>query len=209
MKWVIVKESFLTPEIIEETTPKLMNNGQYKVRVSETNAKYLVGLKRYSLKEIRSLDNETTLEYQSRETQLELNQFSPFATNNLPTGEKITLKTHGVSKLIPAKSTDYIEFAVPYAKCLFNEVEIVEDVTMVLDFSIDLPDPDNDPSNNIKLEHHGINVNFGKTTLKKKSDYKAELFLGLVLNTKVQNTEEREKLVGLNYVFHEVTKDET
>jgi len=204
MNWAIVRESFLTEEIKGEFTPTDLGGGQYLIRVTSSNEKFLIGIRRYNKEEIKLLTNDAEVEYPEKEEDVVLKRIAPFASNNLIDGKKLHIKTHGVNKIVPGLTSEYLSFSIPYDACKFNEIEVIEDVTMILDFTVELPDADNDPTNNVKIESHGMQVNFGKTTYKRKSEYNADLVKGIILKTKIENKEDREKLVGINFILHEV-----
>jgi len=58
---------------------------------------------------------------------------------------------------------------------------------------------------NMVLDAFGITVNIAKDYWKGRSEYDADIYVGMVLEFTVNNTSNITKVVGVNMVFHEVT----
>jgi hypothetical protein len=131
----------------------------------------------------------------------------PFASKQLPTGEKLKRKTYGLTFTLPASGSITVPFTIPLAWAKMNEVEVLwapEGVKAVMNVK------DNAAGTysaipNALLDSFGYDVNIAKDYWKGKSEYDADVYAGMILEFVIENTSSTSKTVGINIVLHQVT----
>jgi hypothetical protein len=129
-----------------------------------------------------------------------------FSAKTLSNGKKLFKRVHGVKQTIAASNSGKITFTVPYIQCKINTVEVIGGaVGDTCDFNIydsstgivsGYPD--------IKLNQFGFGVCIAKDYHEENSSYDADLVIGLVLEVDYYNSSNTDKVIGINFILHEV-----
>ncbi len=132
----------------------------------------------------------------------------PFASKDMPDGGKLNRRMNGVQFTIPANDSITVSYACPYAQAKINEVEVLwapEFVTAIMNVRDTAAGTYSTIPNRI-LDSFGNNVNVAEKYWKSRSEYDADIYGGMVLEFVVTNGSSVSKVVGINMVFHEITK---
>tara|TARA_Y100000310_G_scaffold243676_1_gene248248 strand:- start:19900 stop:20550 length:651 start_codon:yes stop_codon:yes gene_type:complete len=137
---------------------------------------------------------------------------NPFDSKILATGESLFKRVHGISKTIPANTTDDIDFVIPYPKAKFSGAEIFGNTHgNEVDFTVhdtdnnDLSGVDVTPeTTNFKLNQFGFGVKIPDGPYSSTSNYDADLYGGMILRCTYKNNSNEEKVILVNYELHEV-----
>ncbi len=130
----------------------------------------------------------------------------PFASKTLKDGSKLYRRKHGYFiDTIAGSSVDKI-VTVPYAKCKINKIEIIDANTRDCIDLLVLDDTNGTYSTipNYVLNQFGFGVVVSDLLYADKSDYDADLYMGMQLKVVYHNRTNNNKEVGLNVIFHEV-----
>lgn len=129
---------------------------------------------------------------------------TPFASKELPTGERLFRRKHGFTHLLTV-GTSTFETTVPF-KCKVNQAEIIhapEGVTC--DFKIlDTAVGSYSGYPNYVLNQFGYSVNIAKDYFADTSQFEADLYAGMRIAVVFNNTTASEKTIGVNIVYYEV-----
>ena len=123
MKWVIIDKDTLTKSIRGGQVESNLENGQAILRVNDSNESYLTAYKKYSAEEIHSMDLTSALKFKSFSSRSYKNQ--PFKAKFYEDGSKLYENVVGAMAMIPGNGVEVIRIQVPYDKCFFTEVEII------------------------------------------------------------------------------------
>lgn len=125
------------------------------------------------------------------------------ASNKTLDGKLLYAKVSGVKDNVPAGTTKTITLTIPYASCLFNGAEVVEDVHETINFYVKVPDGQGGFVEAM-TEQYGYNVNMGSKIYKREGAYGAKLQAGLVLTCDVTNHDTVDHVMGVNFFLHEL-----
>lgn len=203
MKWVIVKESFLSSDVIGKYVPRQLSNGQYLVRVTSSNSHLLRGLKRYDSEQLNMIDLDSQTLFQEKEDSIPGSQKLPFDSKVLPNGLKIYRRVHGYKKGVVVGSNE-ISIEVPYNAVKINSLEVIN---CSIEDSIDLIIKDSVNGDytgvpNYTLNQFGFGVRMTNGYYKEESRYDADLFK--YMNIVINYNSNTAKDIYFNIVFHEV-----
>ena len=134
------------------------------------------------------------------------NSREPFATKEMQSGKKLYRRKHGLSLLVNAGATQALVFNVPYPHAKINKIEIINGKS--LDF-VDLKVCDDANGTystipNYCLNQFGFAVRVADGIYIDKSDYDADLYLGMALTFDYTNNSLSDNTIGLNIILHEV-----
>lgn len=134
----------------------------------------------------------------------------PFATKVLKDGSKLFRRKHGIKDTILANSEKEIIFTVPYTKAKINKLEIIDAnerdrVDLIVKSPVDpavaalygMPA-------NYALNQFGFNVVVSSLLYSDKSDYDADVYMGMQIVVIYKNDTASDKEVGFNLIYHEV-----
>ena len=130
----------------------------------------------------------------------------PFASKDLPDGRKLKRRTNGITFTIPAEDSITVSYIVPYGQAKMNEVEVLwapEGVTAQMNVKDTSAGTYSTIPNRI-LDSFGNAVNIAKDYWKGRSEYDADVYIGMVLEFVITNSSNVSKTVGINMVLHEV-----
>lgn len=136
-----------------------------------------------------------------------MNLMLPFASKDLPNGKKLKRKTHGITFTIPANDTITVPYTCTYGQAKMNEVEVLwapEGVKAKMNVK-DTASGTYSTVPNMILDSFGYDVNIAKDYWKGRSEYDADIYIGMVLEFVLENTSSVSKTVGINIVLHEVS----
>lgn len=204
-KWVIIdKENFSSNEIKEKNTPIILGSGQYLIRVDENNEKYFKGYIKFSEDEINLIDKNSLVKIKNK---IESKVFqTPWASKVLEDGRKIFRRKHGLQDLIPANSSKSIIYMIPYPVVKIDQVEVINCSALdQIHFKVlDSPNGSYTGYANFLLNQFGFAVNLSKDFYSDFSNYDAELFVGMQIETVYYNNDSVDKTIGFNFVLHEL-----
>lgn len=127
----------------------------------------------------------------------------PFSSKVLGDGKKIFARTHGKEYTLTL-GINYLTFEIPYSQVKINEIEIIncEAGDSVDFFVLDSTTGSYSTIPNYPLNQFGFDVKCSKDFYRRKSNYDADLFLGMQLYV-VYNSKSA-KAAYINYILHEV-----
>lgn len=135
-----------------------------------------------------------------------MNLMLPFASKALPDGKRLFRRKHGKTVTLATNGNTVVEFVVPYAQAKINTCELVwfpEGV--VVDFQVfDTAAGSYSGTPNAMLDQFGFDVPIAKDWSLDKSEYEADLFMGMIIRATFKNNTAVTKTVGMSVVFHEV-----
>ena len=133
-----------------------------------------------------------------------MNLSTPFASKELPTGERLFRRKHGHTHTLTTGAST-LEITVPF-KCKLNQAEVLycpEGVSC--DFKIlDTAAGTYSTVPNYLLNQFGYDVNIAKDFFTDTSQFEADLLTGMRVVVVFNNTSDTEKTIGVNIVFYEV-----
>lgn len=132
-----------------------------------------------------------------------IEESSPFAAKVLKNGKRLFSRVQGESYALLVGENSLI-YTIPYPEVKFNEIEIVG-AEVGDSCSLEVLDDANGSYSgipNLSLNKFGDKVQLGKDFYCRKSNYDADLYLGMQI--KVTYTSVSAKNVGINYILHEV-----
>lgn len=109
-------------------------------------------------------------------------------------------KVHGQHANVAANSSHTFTFTIPYALCKMTGIEIVYNVVGDANLKVKVPDGQ---GGYILEEQYGHDVNYGDVYIR-ESGYAATLQAGIELECVVKNDEAVEKVMGVNFILHEL-----
>jgi hypothetical protein len=130
----------------------------------------------------------------------------PFASKELPNGKTLHIRNHGYSFTLAANTETYYSVTVPYNHAKINEAEVhwaPEGVFADMKIKDDTSGTYSGVANAV-LEQYGDNVCVREGFFQETSPYDADIYLGMVLEFRFNNTSAVEKIIGINIKFHEV-----
>lgn len=139
---------------------------------------------------------------------------SPFALKEVD-GKKLFKRVHGCDSgatLIPANTTGYIIFTIPYPACKFSGATLLNcELGDTLDYII-LDDANNTYSQapvetygaNFPLNQFGFDVVLPSGEYKNTSNYDADLYYGMQLMCAYKNNSASAKKIYMNVELHEL-----
>jgi hypothetical protein len=120
-----------------------------------------------------------------------------FSPKVLPDGSKLFRRVHGVGCTTVANGDVTVDFSVPYSKCKITEVEVIHACEgLTADFFVYY--------GATKLNQFGFGVHIGTGYYADESPYDADLTSALTLKATIHNSTSTEKLIGINFILHEV-----
>lgn len=121
-------------------------------------------------------------------------------------GKNLYKRVHGVGKEIAANADDTIEFIIPYNQVKITGVEIIgADIGDYCTFEV----YDNSAGTistvpNLLLNTFGFNVYPASDYYEHKSEYAADMILGMKIKIQFHNSVGVNKFVGVNFILNEL-----
>lgn len=130
----------------------------------------------------------------------------PFQSKTLSDGSKLYRRKHGVSAVIPANSSNTLDFVVPYDKCKINKVEVVNGkVGDKVDLKVyDTPTGTLSTVPNYMLNQFGFDVFVAEGFYEDESRYDADLIKDMKIEITYYNNTNEDLTVYANFVLHQV-----
>lgn len=205
MKWVFVDKDRLI-EKYKTKGARLLDNGQYLVRVNKSNELFFKDHIKYSKKQLLNLDlNNSYFKFDEKIEDFKLP--SPFA-NKKYKNKNLFRRKHGFfSDEIAPQTSGVVSLVVPYDLCKINTLEIVncsKDIN--LDFKVyDTPIGSISGVENYMLNQFGYNVEMPESGMYRDvSEYDADLIKSMKIEITINNESNETYKCRGNIVYHEV-----
>lgn len=164
------------------------------------------------------LDQDDSADYESNfisQANKKMGSFysrEPFATKILKDGSKLFRRKHGIKETILAGNEKQIIFTSPYTKAKINKLEIItananDRVDLIVKSPVDpvVAAAYGMPADTV-LNQFGFNVVVSDFLYSDKSDYDAEVYMGMQVVIVYKNDSNVDSEVGFNLVYHEVVQ---
>lgn len=154
------------------------------------------------LKIIDSGEYDPTANLYSSSAWTQVNTFSPFASKKI-NGKRLFKRVHGIAQNCIV-GENIFEFIVPYDQCKITGLEIVGAQNCDT-ADLEIYDSDVNPISGyagIKLNQFGFSVNVCKDYYEHKSEYDADLYLGMKLE--MHFFAQAAGLIGINFILNEL-----
>jgi len=213
-QWCIVKKSRINDKLKDKSEPRLLNSGQYLVRVTDNNTHLLNGYRRYDLEDLR----DTNLDKKSIHIEKDSSN-EPFKSKNICNGHSLFKRNHGLGSLlaptpdsgfidISPNNTEVLEMEIGYDWAKIEAMEIIGAGKKHFCnlYIIDTKDGDysGEPYSIVNQFCFGVAVAEGFHRFSSK--YDGDLFLGMAVQLEITNFSDIATSVALNIELNEVVK---
>jgi len=204
-QWCIVKKSRLTDALKDGNDPKLLNSGQYLVRVTKNNEYLLHGYKRYDFEDLKDKDLDTTNSHKEKE---DISN-SPFKDKKVCNDHRLFKRLHG-SDFIPliAGATEILELTIGYAWAKIEAMEVIG-AGKQHTCNLIIVDTDTGAFSGVPdavLNQFCFDAAVAENFHRFASKYDADLYLGMGVQLEITNHSTIDSVIALNLELNEVVK---